>query len=75
MSDKNVCCLSAGDLESIIDGEVVGPWLFDGEEVYVKMDTDECEKIDGVHYDHSGRKPDDTGEAEQLLKDALEDLE
>ena len=44
MSD-NVCNLSAGDVELLVEGERVGPWLFNGESVYVEVDAAEVEKL------------------------------
>jgi len=44
-SDRNICHLSEGDLEMIVDGETVGPWLFDGTAIYVDLDEYEREKI------------------------------
>lgn len=51
MTDKNTCNLSVGDLEKIADGETVGPWVFRGETVYVRMDSSEVEKAEGVDID------------------------
>ena len=53
-TERNVCRLSAGDFEMIADGETVGPWLFNGEAVYVKIDHSELGKIRSVDA-HTGR--------------------
>jgi len=42
---QNQCNLSAGDVEAILDGKEVGPWLFDGTAVSVQIDPTELEKV------------------------------
>jgi len=45
---NHVCRLSAGDLEMIADGELVGPWLFDEKPVYVTVGEFEVDKIESL---------------------------
>ncbi len=48
---QNQCNLSAGDVEAILEGKEVGPWLFDGTAVSVRIDPSELEKIDAADTD------------------------